>query len=186
MQRTQVRCAFAAGLLLVVAFVGFGVWRATRALHTAEIEVQNENQIRFVVRPLPPVVKPDFEVISSPAVFSQAARFQDHLFVAGPGGLFEYDLSGALLRRFDVGRELPASPLIALAPATMAGSAEPELVIATAQHGLLVFNGRAFREIYPEDAQIRSMTAILPASSGHVLIGTSGSFLFMPALLIYT
>jgi ligand-binding sensor domain-containing protein len=173
MQRTPIRRALTAGLLLVVAFVGFVAWRTTRALHSAEVDVRNEHQIRLAVRPLPHLLNSDFEVISSPAVFAQAARFEDHLFVAGPAGLLEYDLSGALLRRFDVGRELPASPLIAVAPATLAGSAEAELLIATMQDGLLAFNGRAFRQIYPEDAQVRAITAILPIASGHLLIGTS-------------
>jgi ligand-binding sensor domain-containing protein len=173
MQRTLVRRAVAAGLLLVAGFGSFVVWRAARALHSAEIDVRTEHQVRFLVRPLPRVLNSDFEVISSPAVFSHAARFQDHLFMAGPACFLEYDPSGALLRRFDVGRELPASPLIDLAPATLTGSAEPELVIATAQDGLLAFNGRAFRQIYPEDPEVRAITAILPVASGHLLIGTS-------------
>ena len=173
MQRTLVQRAVAAGLLVVLVFGGFVVWRASRAVRAAEVEVRNENQVRVRMRPLPQVLGSDFEVISSPAGFSQAARFQDHLFIAGPAGLFEYDTSGALLRRFDVGRELPASPLIALTPATPTGSAEPELVIATAQEGLLAFNGRTFRQIYPEDSQMRAITAILPVASGHLLFGTN-------------
>jgi ligand-binding sensor domain-containing protein len=47
------------------------------------------------------------------------------------------------------------------------------LGLATAQEGLLAFNGRAFRQIYPQDAQVRAITAILPAASGHLLIGTT-------------
>ena len=173
MQRTLVRRAVVTGLLLVATFASFVAWRASRALHSAEVDVRTERQIPFLVRPLPQVLNADFEVISSPAVFSQAARFQDHLFIAGPACLLEYDPSGALLRRFSVGRELPASPLIGLAPAKLTGSAEGELVLATAQEGLLAFNGRAFRQIYPQDAQVRAITAILPAASGHLLIGTT-------------
>jgi ligand-binding sensor domain-containing protein len=36
----------------------------------------------------------------------------------------------------------------------------------------LVFDGRAFRRIYPTDARIREITSILPVSAGHLLIGT--------------
>ena len=173
MQRTVVRRAMATGLLFVATFVGFVAWRVSRALRSSEVDVHNAHQINFLVRPFPSVSNSTFEIIDSPAVFSQAARFQDHLYIAGPSGLLEYDPSGALLRRFDVGRELPASPVIALAPAALVGSAEPELVIATAQEGLLGFNGRAFRQMYPEDAEIRAITAILPVASGHLLIGTN-------------
>ena len=173
MQWTLMRRAVASGLLLAAVFGVLVLWRASRALHSAAVDVRTEHQIRFLRRYLPQVLNSDFEVISSPAVFSRAARFEGHLYIAGPFGLLEYDPSGALLRRYDVGRELPASPVIALAPATLAGSSEPELIIATAQDGIVAFNGRAFRQIYPEDAQCRAITAILPVASGHLLIGTS-------------
>ena len=54
----------------------------------------------------------------------------------------------------------------------LADSREPELVIATAQDGLLAFNGRAFRQIFPQDASARTITSVLPTASGHLLIGT--------------
>lgn len=173
MKRTWLRRGVATGVLLAATFASFVAWRVSRALHSAAVDVRSENQLHFLVRPFRQQLSPDFEVISSPAIFSQAARFQDSLYVAGPACLFEYDPAGKLLRRFDVGRELPGSPLIAIAPATLTGSAEPELVIATAQEGLLAFNGRTFRQIYPEDTQVRAITAILPVASGHLLIGTS-------------
>ena len=52
--------------------------------------------------------------------------------------------AGHLLKHYAVGQELPSSPLVAMAPAVLADSHEPELVIATAQDGLLAFNGRVF------------------------------------------
>jgi ligand-binding sensor domain-containing protein len=45
-------------------------------------------------------------------------------------------------------------------------------VIATAQAGLLAFNGRSFRQILPEDHEARAITSVLPTASGHLLIGT--------------
>ena len=167
-----VRTATAAAVLLLLAFGAVVIWRATRALHLAAGDVRSEHEIRFVVRPLPPAVLADFEVISSPAVFFQAARFQDHLYVAGPAGLLEYEPGGSLLRQYAVGRELPGSPLIALAPAVLTDAREPELILATANDGLLAFNGRAFRQIFPYDSDARAITAILPSASGHLLIGT--------------
>ncbi len=175
MKRTlivSVRGVVAVALLLVLAVGTFVIWRASRALHSAAADVRATNQIRFAVRPLAPTANADFEVISAPAVFFQATRFQDHLYIAGPAGLLEYDPSGALLRQYAVGREFPASPLIALAPAVLADSREPELILATANDGLLAFNGRAFRQIVPYDSEARAITAILPDPSGHLLIGT--------------
>ena len=166
------RTAVAAGFVLVFGLGSAAVWRASRALHSAAEDVRSEREIRFSVRPLPAAVNTDFETISSPAVFFAAARFQDHLYVAGPAGLYEYDPLGSLLHQYAVGRELPGSPLIALAPAVLADAREPELILATASDGLLAFNGRAFRQIFPYDADARAITTILSAASGHLLIGT--------------
>jgi ligand-binding sensor domain-containing protein len=67
---------------------------------------------------------------------------------------------------------MPPSPLVALASALLADSQEPELVLATAQDGLLSFDGHSFRQIYPQDSEARAVTAILPASAGRLLLGT--------------
>ena len=128
--------------------------------------------MRFTAQPLPETQEQDFESISTPAVFFQAARFLGDLYIAGPAGLSQYNSSGILLKHYAVGRELPSSPLVAMAPAVLADSREPELVIATAQHGLLVFNGRVFRQIFPLDASACTVTSLLSAASGHLLIGT--------------
>jgi len=148
------------------------IWRASRALGSAAADFHAANEIRFAVRPLISAANPNFEVISAPAVFFQATRFEDHLYIAGPAGLLEYDAGGALLHQYAVGRELPGSPLIALAPAVLADSREPELVLATANDGLLAFNRRTFRQIFADDSEVRAVTAILPDSSGHLLMGT--------------
>lgn len=158
-----------AGLVLLLSFVG---WRASRALHRAKEEVRAEREIAFVVRPLLARVEQGFEAISAPAVFFQATRFQDYLYIAGPAGLLEYDLQGRLSKQYASGQELPSSPLVAIAPAVLADAHEPELVIATAQEGVLAFNGRGFRQIFPQNPDARAITCILPVASGHLLIGT--------------
>jgi len=175
MQRASlvpVRVAVATGLAFVVVLGALVIWRASRAMRSAAEDVRAENEFRFVLRPLAPAPNAGFEAVSSPGVFLQAARFQDHLYVAGPTGLLEYDLDGALVHQYGVGGELPGSPLIALAPAVLADSREPELIVATAGDGLLAFNGRAFRQILPASPDARAITAILPAPSGHLLFGT--------------
>jgi ligand-binding sensor domain-containing protein len=168
----SVALASAAGFLILGGVAAVAIWRASRVLHSSSAEVQAENEIRFTTRSLAPV-NSDFEVISSPAVFFQAARFQDHLYIAGPAGLLEFDpTGGALLHQYAVGRELPGSALVALVPAVLADSHNPELIIATASDGLLAFDGQAFRQILPADASARDVTAILPSANGHLLMGT--------------
>ena len=147
MRRTQkflMRAVAAGAGLLIALIVCFVSWRATRALRVSTAEVHSEQEIRFDTHPFAAPVGTSFELVSAPAVFLQAARFQDHLYIGGPGGLLEFDLSGNPARQFTVGRDMPASPLVALAPALLADSQEPELVLATAQDGLLGFNGTAF------------------------------------------
>jgi ligand-binding sensor domain-containing protein len=159
----------------VVAILGLGtlvVWRGSQAIHSASEDVRAEHEFRFVDQPLRQPVNAGFELISSPAVFLQAARFEDHLYIAGPAGLLEYTPEGALLHQYAVGRELPGSPLIALATGVLADAREPELVVATANDGLLAFNGRSFRQILPASSDAHAITAILLAPSGHLLLGT--------------
>jgi hypothetical protein len=162
----------AAGSVFFLLLAGVVAWRASRALRLATQEVRSEGEMRFISRPLPEPEEQGFESISTPAVFFQAARFLGDLYIAGPAGLSQYSPSGTLIKHYAVGRELPSSSLVAMAPALLADSREPELVIATAQDGLLAFNGRAFRQIFPQDASARTITSVLPAASGHVLLGT--------------
>ena len=156
-------------LLLTALLVG---WRASRALQSSREEVRSEREIRFLSRPFTAPVNTDFEAVSAPAVFLQAARFQEHLFLAGPAGLSEYDLNGNLVKQFVAGRDLPSSPLVATGPAVLADSRESELVLATSADGLLAYNGRTFRQLYPQDSEVRAITTILPVAAGHLLIGT--------------
>ena len=165
------RALATAGSAVFILLVGLVGWRASRALRVVTEEVRSEREIRFTVRSLPEQEQ-IFESISTPAVFFQAAQFHDDLYIAGPAGLSQYNSRGTLLKQYGVGRELPSSPLVAIAPALLADSREQELVVATAEDGVLVFNGRAFRQIFPQDADARTITSVLPSASGHLLIGT--------------
>jgi len=158
-------------LLVLVAVVGLTFWHAARVLESTEEGLQAEREIRFAVRHLA-AINSSFEPVSSPAVFSQVARFDNNLYVAGPSGLQVYEPSGQFVRSYSAGRELPGSPLVAMTPAVLADSKRPELIIATASEGILAFDGRAFRQIYPEDAAARAITSVLATRSGHLLIGT--------------
>lgn len=161
------------GALAAVVLAGaFVAWRASRALRESKQEVRSEREIRLVVRPYLPPANVQFEVVRSPQVFLQAARYQNHLYIAGPAGLSEYDLKGTPQREFLAGRELPSSPVVAIAAGLLAGASEPELVIATANDGLLIFDGNRFQQVYPADESARAITSILPVGAGHLLIGT--------------
>jgi len=46
------------------------------------------------------------------------------------------------------------------------------LIVATAEQGILLFDGQKFRQIYPAGPDLSAVTTILPVSSGHLLIGT--------------
>src|SRR5882724_6901187 len=171
-RRLLIRASVAGAAALIALMVGLAGWRAKQALRLSTEEVQAEREIRFETHPFAPPVGVSFELVSASAVFLQAAHFQDHLYIGGPSGLLEYDLRGTRSRQFIPGRDLPPSPIVAIAPALLADSREPELVVATAQEGLLTFNGHGFRQIRPRDSEARAITSILPASAGHLLIGT--------------
>jgi len=156
-----------------IATAGMVCWRAGVVLRWAKATESAESNLKFAVRVLSPAVDTGFEWVSAPTVFTQAAEFQGHFYVAGPAGLFEYDGQGRPLRDFRVGRELPPAPLVRLTNAMLAGSREPELVIATDGAGILAFNGAGFRQILPEDRDLRHVTAILSTAAGHLLIGTA-------------
>jgi len=168
----SVRVAVVVGLAVVVALGALVVWRGSRAIETATKEVQAEHEFSFVVRPLVQPPNPGFEVVSSPQEFLQAVRFQDDLYIAGPAGLLEYSPTGSLIHQYSVGIDLPSSPLIALVTAVLVDSRQPELVIASVSDGILAYNGTAFRQILPANADVRAITALLTTTSGHLLLGT--------------
>jgi ligand-binding sensor domain-containing protein len=164
-----------AGGIVAVAVTLIGgvvIWQASRALKASKQEIRAEREIGFVLQPFLPHANVHFETVRSPEVFAQVEHFQDRLYVAGPAGLSQYDLHGNFLREFPAGRDLPGSPLVAMAVGQLAGATQPELILATADQGILLFDGQKFRQIYAESADARAVTAILPVSSEHLLIGT--------------
>ncbi len=93
MKRSSIVSVRVAVVLALAFAVGFGtvvLWRSSRAMQQVSEDVRAEHEFRFTVRPLAPAFNIGFEAVSSPAVFLQAARFQDHLYLAGPAGLQEY------------------------------------------------------------------------------------------------
>lgn len=151
---------------------GIAIWSASQALKVSKRELQAERESAFTLGQYTPPGNIRFEPVRSPEVFERLARFRDHLYIAGPGGLSEYDSRGGFLREFPAGSYLPGSPLVAMEVGQLPGVSQPELILVTADQGILTFDGERFRQIYPTNPEIRSITAILPTASGHLLIGT--------------
>jgi ligand-binding sensor domain-containing protein len=168
------RLAAAAGVSVVaaIAFGGWSIWRASRELNEAGEQVASGSLFHFTARPISPVIPAGFESISSPAIFSDAAFFHDHLFIAGPAAIDEYDSAGALLGHYRIGIELPPAPAVALAVGFAGDSNTQELWVATSGEGLAAFDGRGWRHIAAEDPRGRKLTALLTTPNGRILLGT--------------
>ncbi len=147
------------------------LWKVSRSLKAAREQVAQAGLVAFRGISLDRPVAAGVETISSPAQFRDAALLRGRFFLCGPPGLFAYDSNGSLVARYRPGLELPPAPLIAMASG-VASASEPQLWIATAGEGLLVFDGRRFVQIRPEDQPSRDLTAVLPLASGRVLLGT--------------
>lgn len=161
-----------AAVLAATLVGGITIWKGSQALQISKRELQAEHEFEFTPGPYTPPQNIHFEPVRSPEVFERLARFRDRLYIAGPAGLSEYDSRGSFLREFPAGSYLPGSPLVAMAMGQVPDAGEPELLLATADQGILTFDGERFRQIFPANPETRSITAILPTSSGHLLIGT--------------
>jgi hypothetical protein len=175
----------------VAAFVFI---RAQHSLDRAGVEVAREGRFPFAIRTVGRTENAGFEAIASPATYTAGALYQGKLFVSGPSGLFVFGSSDTaqanrikLLKSYRVGLELPAAPLGAMAVGRLRSASQPELIIATSGAGVLFFSGNgangsdgagsaeglgSFRQLLPEDAGARDVTALLPLPSGELLIGT--------------
>jgi len=151
---------------------GITIWKGSQALRVSRQELQADREFEFTLGQYAPPQNIRFEPVRSPEVFSRVAHFRDHLYVAGPAGLAEYDSRGRFLREFPAGFYLPGSPLVAMEVGQIRGLSQPQLILATADQGILTFDGERFRQIYPANSETRSLTAILPTSTGNLLIGT--------------
>lgn len=169
--RLNWRYIVAGGVVVAVACVGIVAWEANRALRQAAQEVRNSSELRFTTRQLTGS-NSSFEWISAPAAFSGGAVFKGKFYLAGATGLFEYDSRGSLIRHYRPGQELPPVTLLRIATAVLRDSREQELLLTTADQGILAFDGANFRQVLPEDPDARSITSILPLSTGQLLIGT--------------
>lgn len=166
------RWVMEAAVLAAALVGGITIWNGSQALQVSKRELQAEREFEFTFGQYTPPQNIPFEPMRSPEVFERLAHFRDHLYIAGPAGLAEYDSRGGFLREFPTGSYLPGSSLVAMEVGQLPGVSQPELILATADRGILTFDGERFRQIHPANPEARSLTAILPTSSGHLLIGT--------------
>jgi hypothetical protein len=167
----------AVGFALLVC-VGLTFWKANQALYRANMEMAERNDIRFTTRRLGPAIparRGGIEPVSGNAAFRDATFFRERLYLCGPTGLREYALDGKLIARYRVGLELPSAPLDAMAVGMAADATEPELYVATAGAGLLALGDQSIRQVLPEKELVRRLTAVLPLSTGRLLLGTENS-----------
>jgi hypothetical protein len=167
--------AIASALVIGLAFAGFTIWKASRALHRASEEVAAEENLKFTVSRLDHALPSGVEWINSPQVFNNAAFFDGRLYICGPLGLMVYSPEGKLMARYRAGLELPAAPLVSMSVGRAADAVEPELYVAAGGGGVLAFSEKSSRQILPEAHSLRQLTSVLPLATGRVLLGTQKS-----------
>lgn len=158
----------------VVVWAGATLWSARRAASIATQRVKADSFAGFSIRNLDPAHAP-IEVLASGALTSDAVSFDGKLYLAGDGGVFEYLADGSAGRRFRPGVELPPAPVTALAAGVLPNSSGRQLFIGTSGEGLIVFDGTRLRQMRPQDAASRKITALLPTASGRLLLGTESA-----------
>ena len=169
--------------------LGYVYWNTTRVMEQSRLHVHSESSIPFTIRRLEPPASPSanthpetapaptpFEWISSPALFTDALVLGDKLYLAGPSGIMVHDSAGEPLQRFFVGAGLPTAEPLRLAAGLARGTAGKRLYAVTAGEGLLIGDissgGTSFQHMRPDEAPYRDLTALLPLTTGRVLLGT--------------
>lgn len=169
------RFALAAALLALGA-IGFAVtvWvQARGSFQRAASEWSEETSLPVLVRPLGPPSSL-VQAVPTQSIYSSAIVFEGDLWLAGRGGLERRDLgNGDLTAQWRPGAELPAAPITGLAVARLGAASEARLLAATAGEGLLSVSAAGdIVQVLPEDAGLADLTAVLPISTGGVLLGT--------------
>jgi hypothetical protein len=159
--------------VLFLGVAGAVIWRVEKALGNSKREAAASELLGVENRAVGTQTNPGFEGITAPAVFKSAAAFQGKIYISGPAGLYVYSADTSLEHFYRVGIDLPTAPLGQMIVGTLADSRQPELLIATQGEGVLAFDGSRFRQIRASQEEARAVTALLPLSSGSLLIGTA-------------
>ena len=156
----------------VAAWAGWIAWEARQSvsLSIAGYEAGLETPFeRLRWTPPPPGAK-SFETAAD---FRDATAFSESVFLAGSGGIQQFDSSGARLRTWRPGLEIPAAPVTALAEGLDPGTGRRSLFAATAGAGVLVLaEDGGVEQVRAADKGRRDLTALLPLADGRLLIGS--------------
>ena len=186
----------------VVSLAGFVFWDASKAVRDSQVRVAAESLIPFVTRPAAGSNSAGFEWISAPSSYTDSALFGGRIYLAAPTGIVRLGLDGKPEAGYRVGLELPAAPPVSIASGVSTEGAGLSLYVATAGEGLLILNENSldleapardsaaakhappdpdlrnypnrppFRQVRAEEAPYRNLTALLPLSTGRVLLGS--------------
>ncbi len=165
--------AAALSMLGAVSLAVFIWLQSQSAVDFATTQYAEGSSVRVSVRPLA-LTSPLFQPVPAHPAYTSAIVFDGDLWLSGQGGLFRQDLeTGELLSQWTPGTELPPAPVTALAIGRVGGSGETHLLAATAGGGLLSVSaaGEIF-QVLPEEPVLADLTAVLPLSTGGVLLGT--------------
>jgi ligand-binding sensor domain-containing protein len=158
---------------MVMASVSL-VWivRARRAVEEVRADAAHSG-IAFEIHPFSGSKPAAIDFLPSSPDFRDAQIFHNSLYIGGARGLWVYDLAGNLRSTLEVGRDFPASPIVAMAVGTVAGEAEPRLWIATENAGILAFDGELFSQLQLHIQDYGNPTSLLILPTGILLIGFS-------------
>ncbi len=162
---------FAAVAFLSIAFYIAVIWRsAQKAIDAGAASAAHAGEIAITVAPWRASAA-RFEPVLPATDFNSTLEFAGDIYKLAPGSL------ASSSRVWTVGRDLPPAALLSMAVRTGAG--EPELWITTEGAGVLIFDGKAFRQLLPSLDPLRKISALLPLPNGQVLLGTPTAGLYV-------
>jgi len=178
-----------AAVLVVVAGGGCLAFLHMRsAWKEAEQQVGAEGKLGFA---LTSWRSPDtgFVALATQDNYSSGVKTAEgKLYLAGPGGVAIYPAAGPELyvqpKVLQVGTDLPAAPVVALAVGRLRGTSSGQVFAATRGEGVLILTEDAggavsVEQLLPAAQAERDVTAVLPLASGDLLIGTQRAGLLM-------
>ena len=191
-----------AGAAVAAGFAGYVFWDASSAVGESQVQVSAESLIPFITQPAAGSNSAGFEWIDAPSSHTNSALFAGRIYLAGPAGIVRLGLDGKPEAGYRAGLELPAAPAVSIASGVSTEGAGLSLYVATAGEGLLILsensldseasdrdstpagqgapgrklgnypNGPPFRQVRAEEGPYRDLTAVLPLSTGRVLLGS--------------
>src|SRR5215468_258488 len=170
--RAKLRWTVLVTLLVVATMAALSLVRAKHEVQQARADIAAAT-IAFEIRPVSDAKPTTVDFLPASPDLRDAQIFHDSLYACGSGGLWVYDLAGNLRASYLVGRDLPPSPAVAMTVGSVAGDSEPRLWIATANAGILIFDGSRFSQLAFQTKGYGSITSLLMLPTGLLLIGFS-------------